>query len=94
MKKIKWTLLSAAILFSIGSAYTTRPGFDCSNDTQYYYSGGSYFPAGEEGVDYTCQAGSNTCTYYTSDGIHFFACATGLFNNCVGCTPGNPLTDR
>lgn len=92
MKKFKWTLLSAGILLSICSAFATRPPFDCSNDTQYYLSNGSYLEAGEEGIDYICQSGAGTCTYYTLDGITFLPCAQGIFDNCMGC--GGPKDNR
>jgi hypothetical protein len=82
MKKIKWTLMSLAILLAVGGALATRPHFDCSNMTQYYLSGGQYFAAGVEGVDYICTGGSGICTYYTADGLHYFQCQVGDY--CTG----------
>ena len=78
--------MSIAIFLSICSAFATTSYFDCSNDTQYYLSGGSYLPAGQEGLDYICQSGAGTCTYYTADGIHFLPCELGIFDNCIGCS--------
>lgn len=85
MKKVKWSLMSLAVLFSICAAFATRPRFDCSNMTQYYFQGGIYLEAGTEGIDYQCETGTGTCTYYTADGIHYFTCALGQFDNCMGC---------
>jgi hypothetical protein len=84
MKKFKWTILSAAILLSVSGAFATRPRFDCSNDTQYYFAGGGYSLAGIEGVNYVCSSGSGTCTYYTTDGVTFFPCQAGIYctSNC------------
>ena len=84
MKKFKGILLSSAIILSVSAAFGTRPKLDCSNDTQYYLSGGTYLLAGTEGVDYTCASGTGTCTYYTSDGITYIPCQPGLYctSNC------------
>lgn len=84
MKKFKWTLLSCAIILSVSGAFANRPRFDCSNETQYFLSGGTYHLAGTEGVNYTCNAGTGTCTYYTDDGITFFSCQPGTYctSNC------------
>jgi hypothetical protein len=81
MKKIKWTILSIAIVFSITSAFVTRPKkFGCQNDVQYYYQGGGYFMAGTYGVDYECGEGSGTCTYYNTDD-QYLPCSVGAFEN-------------
>ena len=45
-------------------------------------------PAGTYGVNYICEAGSTTCTYYTTNGITYFPCALGSY------TPGGGLTDK
>jgi hypothetical protein len=84
MKKFKWSIMSLAIVFSICAAFATRPKFDCSNMEQYYFAGGVYSPAGTEGVNYTCAEGSEACTYYSNDLIHFFECQVGTYctNNC------------
>lgn len=87
MKKIKWTIMSLAIIFSICAAFATRPKFDCSQVTQYYYTGGTYMPAGSYGVNYICVGGSTTCTYYTPNMINFYPCQLGSY------TPGG-LTDK
>jgi hypothetical protein len=93
MKKFKWSILSLAIILSVCGAFATRPHFDCSNMTKYYLSGGVYFTAGEEGVNYICSQGTGTCTYYTTNGINFYACEPGLFctSNCFVRPDGQPL---
>ena len=84
MKKVKWTIMSLAVIFSICGAFATKPHFDCSNMTQYYLSGNSYVAAGTEGIDYICVTGAGPCTYYTNDGINYFACQPGTHctSNC------------
>ncbi|HEV2479235.1 MAG TPA: hypothetical protein VGS79_06215 [Puia sp.] len=92
MKKFKWSILSLAVILSLCGAFVTRPHFDCSTMTQYYYQGGTYFPAGEEGVSYICTSGSNTCTYYTTNGVNFFQCQAGVYctSNCFVREKDNP----
>ena len=82
MKKLKWSILSLAVIVSICGAFATRPHFDCSNATQYALIGGVYTPAGTEGVNYVCSAGQATCTYYTVNGVNFFQCQAGTY--CTG----------
>jgi hypothetical protein len=84
MKKIKWTIMSLAVILSICGAFATKPHFDCSNMTQYYLSNGAYIAAGVYGIDYICINGTGTCTYYTADGIHYFSCQAGTHctSNC------------
>jgi hypothetical protein len=93
MKKLKWTLMSAAVVLGIGGAFATRPHYDCSNDVQYYYAGGVYSLAGVEGVTYICAAGSGTCTYYTNDQITFYPCQVGSYctGNCFVREDGKPI---
>jgi hypothetical protein len=68
MNKIKWTILTFAILFSIGSAFATRP--HAAFGTLYYYNGSGYLPAGTFGVNYVCETSSNICTYTLSGGVY------------------------
>jgi hypothetical protein len=84
MKKVKWTIMSLAVIFSICGAFATRPHFDCSNMVQYYFVGGVYTNAGTYGVNYICTDGTGTCTYYTTDQIHYFPCQNGTYctSNC------------
>jgi hypothetical protein len=80
MNKIKWTFMTLAILLSIGGAFATRPRCDCSFAPQYYFNGASYNLAGQLGVQYNCWVPSaNTCTYTTSDGVHFIPCQIGNY---------------
>jgi hypothetical protein len=71
MKKIKSTIMTLAIVFSVGSAFTTR----LCNDTNaqnnlYYFNGTQYMPAGQYGVAYFCQSSSSICTYSYSNGVY------------------------
>ena len=93
MKKFKLSILSLAVIISVCGAFATRPHFDCSNLTQYMYTGGGYIPAGTEGVNYVCAAGSGACTYYTTNGINFFECQVGSYctQNCFVRQDGQPL---
>lgn len=83
MQKIKWSLMTAAVVLGVGGALATRPLYDCTSETQYYLSGGSYYPAGVLGVDYECAAGEGTCTYTTPNGVKFIPCQPGVY-----CTSG------
>jgi Family of unknown function (DUF6520) len=67
MKKIKWTILTFVVLFSIGAAFATRPRH---YQTLYYLSGSQYFPAGIMGQTYYCVSSSNICTYSYSGGVY------------------------
>jgi hypothetical protein len=68
MKKIKWTILTFVVLFSIGVAFATRPK---PYQTLYYYNGSQYIAAGVMGRDYTCiTPSSNVCTYSYSGGVY------------------------
>jgi hypothetical protein len=69
MKKIKWTILSFVVLFSIGAAFASRPAKLQSG--LYYWNGSVYVAAGTMGVNYYCETpSSNTCTYSYSDGVY------------------------
>ena len=67
MKKIKWTILTLVILFSIGAAFATRPK---PYQTLYYYNGSQYLPAGTMGLNYYCTSSANVCTYSYSGGVY------------------------
>jgi Family of unknown function (DUF6520) len=66
MNKIKWTILTFAILISIGSAFATRPRAPLSQ--LYYYNGNEYLAAGQLGVTYVCESSADVCTYTYSNG--------------------------
>lgn len=68
MKKIKWTILGFAILFSIGSAFATRPHALLTG--LYYYNGSGYMPAGTEGLNYVCESSPDVCTYTLNNGVY------------------------
>jgi hypothetical protein len=67
MKKIKWAILTFAILLSIGSAFATRPH---NFGTLYYWDGSGYMPVGQLGVTYVCTSSTSTCTYTYSNGVY------------------------
>lgn len=89
MKKMKWTIMCLAIIISVCGAFATKPKFDCTQAQQYYLSGETYMPAGIYGIDYICEAGSTTCTYYTTNGINYFSCQLGTYTP-AGFTIKNP----
>jgi hypothetical protein len=64
MKKIKWIIITAAVSFSIVSAFAFR-----SKPLQtglYYYHAG-YFPvSGVMGRDWICESSTSVCTYTKS----------------------------
>lgn len=79
MKKLRFVLLSIAVLSGICIAWATSAKAPCDAQTQYYYSGGNYYPAGIEGYDYVCAFDHfSTCTYYYySDRIGYLSCKSG-----------------
>lgn len=68
MKKIKWTVLTFAIVLSIASAFATRP--QPLQSGLYYWNGSGYVAAGQMGVNYVCETSSNICTYTYSGGVY------------------------
>jgi len=83
MKKIKWSILSLAVIFSITAAFATKPHFDCATLPQYYFTGQVYLPVAGS---YACMQGGTTCTFYTTNGgISYSPCTTGVYNGCPGC---------
>jgi hypothetical protein len=68
MKKIKWTILTLAILSSIGGAFASRP--HALQSGLYYYNGSGYMPAGTMGLTYVCESSTNVCTYTYSQGVY------------------------
>lgn len=83
MKKIKVTLMTLAILLSIGGAFATRPHYDCTFSTQYYYNGSGYSPAGTFGVSFICQDSPNSCSYYLVSG-QYVQCRMGTYTPASG----------
>jgi hypothetical protein len=88
MNKIKWTILTFAILFSIGSAFATRP--HANFGSLYYYNGSGYSLAGSEGVNYVCESSSNICTYTYSGGVYTPYQTSSTFINLGATTPSKP----
>lgn len=64
MKKFKWTVMTLAILLSIGGAFATRLYGNTKPLTGlYYFNGTQYLPAGTFGYNYVCESSSEVCTY-------------------------------
>jgi len=78
MKRIKWTIMTLIISLSVGGALATAPQHDCRTDTQYYWTGSGYMPAGTFGVTFLCDIGSSACTY-TFDGVNYWPCRAGTY---------------
>jgi Family of unknown function (DUF6520) len=85
MNKIKFSIMTLAILLSIGGAFATRPHYDCRTATQYYLAGGAYNPAGKYGVNYICQSATAVCTY-TFNGVSYVPCTNGSMLIIPGIT--------
>jgi len=88
MNKIKWTILTSAILFSICSAFATRP--HALQSGLYWYNGTEYLAAGQMGVNYVCETSSNTCTYSYSDGVYTPYQTAATYTYLGVTTPSKP----
>lgn len=64
MKKLKFLILSAAIVMGIGGAWATKPCSICEYYDQYRLVNGAYVYAGTYGVTYICSGSTGICTYY------------------------------
>lgn len=65
MKKTKFSLLALAVILGAGAAFASSLKTSHLEETQYYWNGTGYAPAGIEGYDYLCEFGHfSTCTYY------------------------------
>jgi len=83
MKRIKWSIMSLAIIFSLCAAFATKPHWDCTTLPQYYFNGSVYLPVTQF---YGCMQGITTCTYYTNNGgITYAPCTVGTYDGCAGC---------
>ncbi|WP_205514177.1 hypothetical protein [Longitalea arenae] len=90
MLKIKVCLIAAAIAGGVFGAIAHRAPNSCEGQPQYYRVGNSYFPAGDYGVHFTCQAGGGTCTWYKPNPFNpssWAPCRTGAFSWLIN-TPG------
>lgn len=67
MKKIKITLMTVAVLLSVGGALASRPH---NFGTLYYWTGQTYAPAGTLGVNYVCESSTQVCTYTLNNGVY------------------------
>jgi hypothetical protein len=64
MKRIKFLLISIAIVTALGSSFATRVKAPCEFMTQYRLYNGSYVLAGTYGLDYLCTGTLDVCTWY------------------------------
>jgi hypothetical protein len=78
MKKVKLVIISTAILLSVSGAFATGLHYDCRFSPQFHMVGGGYLPAGQFGVDYTCQGSVGTCTFIKV-GTNYQACQAGVY---------------
>jgi len=78
MNKIKLIIMTLTILLSIGGAFATRPHYDCTFSTQYYWNGSAYMPAGTFGISFICVAGANSCSYTLVNGV-YTQCRVGTY---------------
>ena len=88
MNKIKWTILTFAILFSIGSAFATRP--QANFGSLYYWTGSGYALAGSEGVTFVCESSSEVCTYTYSGGVYTPYQTSSSYVGLGTTTPSKP----
>ena len=80
MKKLKFALVSVAIVGAITAAFATRVKAPCDYMTQYVLVNGSYVLAGIYGLNYFCVGSLGVCTWYkpwsTSD---WYPCRAGTY---------------
>ena len=69
MNKIKLTILSLAVLLSVGGAFAARSRQPSQGI--YYWNSSRYMPAGTLGLNYWCATPSaNVCTYNLWLGVY------------------------
>jgi hypothetical protein len=84
MKKIKFSLMSLAVVAAIASAFAMKTPDDvvCDFQTQYFWDGATYVNAGVFGHDYDCDYNeSDVCTFYKpiSNPNSYVPCKQGTF---------------
>jgi hypothetical protein len=84
MKKIKFSLMSLAVVAAIASAFAMKPPADvtCDFQTQYYWDGSTFREAGVFGHDYDCDYSEiDNCTFYKpiSNPNSYVPCKPGIF---------------
>jgi hypothetical protein len=82
--KIRYILISLAIVMAIGGALATKAGSKadyCDYLPQYHKVGSTYVPAGEFGYNYYCWDLGGVCTYYKPNPFVevYYPCKTGEF---------------
>ena len=83
MNKIKFILISLAVIGGVGAAFAKRSCVACESQPQYYKSGSSYLPAGIYGDNYACRNLPSVCSYYQPDPVNqptvFVPCRNGVY---------------
>lgn len=90
MKKIKWTIMTIAVLFSIVSAFSFRP--HPMQTGLYYLHAGIYSPVnGTEGIGWICETSASICTYSKS-GQTYTPYQTGATYFSLAVAPATPAS--
>lgn len=81
MKKMKVTIMTLAILLSIGGAFATRLSDPpCYGTIQYHKVGNSYNQCGTIGVNFDCVQSADVCTYWLNPSTNQYeACHQGTW---------------
>lgn len=84
MQKVKFALITVAVIASIGGAFASKTRCAvCEGYTQYQLVNGGYVEAGDYGYDYACWLLPGTCTYWQPDPInqpnYYAPCRSGVF---------------
>lgn len=78
MKKAKVFLMVTAALIAVSVALASRPHWNCTQLTNYYWNGENYVAVGVMGEDYFCSSSGNVCTYYLN-GNTYTPCQAGTY---------------
>lgn len=80
MTKLKWILMSIAILTAVGGAVASAKSAVCESFPQYVRYAGMYMYAGVEGQDYYCYPSAGVCTYWLPNPPNgYVPCKTGAY---------------
>lgn len=80
MKKIKFSLMSVAVIAAVASAFAAKPATMCENAVQYYRDVSGYHEAGILSLDYDCDYNDlEVCTYVLTGPNTYAPCRWGSF---------------
>lgn len=80
MTKLKWILMSIAILTAVGGAVASANRAVCESFPQYVRYAGVYMSAGVEGQTYYCYGSAGVCTYWLPNPPNGYQpCKTGAY---------------